>query len=290
LGIEQWIFREKSPYQEVAIARVPEFGRGLFLDGVVQFLELDEFVYHEHLALPPLLFHPHPKRVLIQGGGDGLALREVLRDRRVEEVVLVDIDGVVIDACKTHLADLHRGSFEDPRARVLVSDVVDYLETDPGRFDIVLGDLVDVFDPQVIALYDKVLSLTKNSLAPGAIVCYFGELAHPSYRLTPLYVTLARKFQSVETHRAVIDSFSGEYGFVLASDDVSFRDASTSSLRDRAEQMDGSLRALVPERFPSAFHLPPYLEKHFREALDDPAYRPETAEGAFGWIFPEDIR
>jgi spermidine synthase len=290
LGIEQWIYRETSPYQEVAIARVPEFGRGLFLDGVVQFLELDEYVYHEHLTLPPLLFHPNPKRVLIQGGGDGLALREVLRDPRVEEVVLVEIDEVVVDACKTHLSDLHRGSFDHPKARVIVQDVVDYLNNDPGRFDVVLGDLVDVFDPKVLALYDNVLSLTKQTLAPDAIVCYFGELAHPSYRLTPLYVTLARKFQNVETHRAVIDSFSSEYGFVLASEDVSFRDASTSILRDRAEQLDGSLRALVPERFPSAFHLPPYLEKHFRKALDDPAYRPETAEGAFGWIFPKDIR
>jgi hypothetical protein len=94
----------------------------------------------------------------------------------------------------------------------------------------------------------------------------------------------------VETHRTVIDSFSSEYGFVLASDDVSFREVTTSVLRDRAAQLDGPLRALVAERFPSTFHLPPYLEKHFRKALNDPTYRPETAEGSFGWIFPEDIR
>lgn len=269
---------------------MPEFGRGLFLDGVVQFLELDEYVYHEHLALPPLLCHPKPRRVLIQGGGDGLALREVLREPRVEEVVLVEIDEVVVDACKTHLPDLHRGSFDHPKARVIVQDVVDYLQNDPGRFDVVLGDLVDVFDPKVLALYDNVLSLTKQTLAPGAIVCYFGELAHPSYRLTPLYVSLARKFQNVETHRVVIDSFSSEYGFVLASDDVSFFETRPSVLRNRADNLEGSLRALVPERFPSAFHLPPYLVKHFCEALGDPAYRPETAEGAFGWIFPDNKR
>ena len=121
LGIEQWIFRQRSEFQEVAIAAVPDYGRGLFLDAVVELLELDEFVYHESFALPPLLYHPRPRRVLIQGGGDGCALREVLRDPRVEEVVLVELDGLVIDACREHLKELHRGSFDDPRARKLVT-------------------------------------------------------------------------------------------------------------------------------------------------------------------------
>ena len=166
--------------------------------------------------------------------------------------------------------------------------MVDYLEGDPGHFDVVLGDLVDVFNPQILALYDNVLALTKNVLSPGAVLCYFGELAHPSYRLTPLYVRLAQNFRCVETHRAVIDSFSSEYGFVLASNDVSFRDTPPSILSERAAALKGPLRALIPASFPGAFHLPPYLLEHFREALHNPSYRPEIAKDAFGWIFPEE--
>lgn len=289
LGIEQWIFREHSPYQEVAIARVPEFGRGLFLDGVVQFLELDEFIYHEHLAVPPLLFHPSPRRVLIQGGGDGLALREVLRDPRVEEVVLVDIDAVVVEACRKHLPDLHNGSFDDPRAQIRIEDILSFLSDPPGQFDVVLGDLIDVYDPAALGLYAKVLQLTRGVLAPGAVVCFFGELAHPSYRVTPLYVGLAKSFRHVEMHRATIDSFGGEYGFILASDEVIFREVSPTILRNCADNLRGSLRALVPEGFPGAFYLPPYLLKHLREALQSDAYAPRSPKETPSWIFPDNV-
>jgi len=287
LGIEQWIFRERSAYQEVAIARVPEFGRGLFLDGNVQFLELDEFIYHEHLVIPPLLFHPSPGRVLIQGGGDGLALRELLRDRRLEEAVLVEIDEVVIKACLEHLPDLHRGSFNDTRARVVVGDVVEFLTGEPGSFDIILGDLIDVYDEGALALYDKVLPLTKKALAPGGIVCLFGELAHPTYRVTPLYVGLARNFHHVEMHRVCIDSFSSDYGFILASDEVDFRQVPPTTLTERSESLSGSLRSIVPERFPSDFLLPPYLRKHLGEALQNASYAPQPTNETLSWIFPD---
>jgi spermidine synthase len=289
LGVEQWIFREQSPHQEVAIARVPEFGRGLFLNGVVQFLELDEFIYHEHLAIPPLLFHPSPRRVLIQGGGDGLALREVLRDPRVEEVVLVDIDAVVIEACREHLPDLHKKSFDDPRAQIRVQDIVSFLSDAPGHFDVVLGDLLDVYDPAALSLYTEVLRRTRDVLAAGAIVCMFGELAQPSYRVTPLYVDLAKSFRHVEMHRATIDSFGGDYGFILASDEVSFREVPPAILRDCADNLRGSLQALVPEHFPSAFYLPPYLLKHLREALHSESYTPRSPKQAPTWIFPDNV-
>jgi spermidine synthase len=287
LGIEQWIFRERSPYQEIAIARVPEFGRGLFLDGNVQFLELDEFVYHENLVVPPLLYHPSPKRVLVAGGGDGLALRELLRDTRLEEAVLVELDEVVVKACRENLPDLHRGSFHDSRARIVVGDVVEYLMGEPRKFDIILGDLIDAFDEGALSLYDKFLTLTKKSLSRGGIVCMFGELTHPTYRVTPLYVGLARSYRYVEMHRVSIDSFSSDYGFVLASDQVDFRHVTAPRLTERAESLDGPLRSVVPERFPSDFLLPPYLRKHLEEAVKNPSYAPEPTRGALSWIFPE---
>jgi spermidine synthase len=187
------------------------------------------------------------------------------------------------------LPDLHNGSFDDPRAQIRIEDILTFLSDPPGQFDVVLGDLIDVYDPAALGLYAKALQLTRGVLASGAVVCFFGELAHPSYRVTPLYVGLAKSFRHVEMHRATIDSFGGEYGFILASDEVIFREVPPTILRDCADNLRGSLRALVPERFPGAFYLPPYLLKHLREALQSDAYAPRSPKETPSWIFPDNV-
>jgi spermidine synthase len=76
----------------------------------------------------PLLTHSDPKRVLIVGGGDGAAAREVLKHPNVEKVILVDIDKEVIDACKEHMPSLSNGAFEDSRLELVVGDGMDYVK------------------------------------------------------------------------------------------------------------------------------------------------------------------
>jgi hypothetical protein len=114
-------------------------------------------------------------------------------------------------------------------------------------------------------------------------------LVHPSYRVTPLYVGLAKSFRHVEMHRATIDSFGGEYGFILAADEVNFREVPPTILRNSADNLRGPLRALVPERFPGAFYLPPYLLKHLREALESDAKAPQYPVEMPSWIFPDTV-
>ena len=275
LGIEQWTFRKQSDFQEVAIAEVPAYGRGLFLDSVVEFVAHDEFVYHEALALPPLLFHPSPRRVLIQGGGDGLALREILRDPRVEEVVLVELDPVVVESCKEHLAHLHRDSFDDARATILIQDVLLFLETTSQTFDVVLVDLIDGYDQASVDLYRKVLPLTQRVLARGAVVSAFGDLARSLFSILPVYRALKERFRYLEMHRAAIESFSGAYGFLLASDAVDFRAQPKAVTEERAGRLRGTPRSLVPEHFPSCFALPPYLQDELTREHPPPPSRPD---------------
>ena len=285
LGIENWIFRERSEFQEVAVASVPDFGKGLFLDAVVEFLEIDEFIYHESAALPPLLFHPAPKRVLIEGGGDGLILRELLRDPRVEEIVMVEIDGLVIDACKEHLKELHRGSFHDTRAKILVQDVFPYLEGSPEPFDVIIVDLLDGYDELAVDLYAKVLRLTQKALAPGGIVGAFGDLAIPRMSIAPVYQGLKSHFERVVLHRASVQTFSGGYGFMLASNDVDFEAAPTEQILERADALSGELRALTPAAFPSCFAVPGYIGA----AIERPAPPPSSTLGeTFKWLESKD--
>ncbi|GMR22226.1 MAG: hypothetical protein BMS9Abin37_0560 [Acidobacteriota bacterium] len=282
LGIEQWIYRERSEFQEVAIASVPDSGKGLFLDAVVEFLEIDEFIYHESFALPPLLFHPAPKRVLIEGGGDGLVLREVLRDPRVEEVVMVEIDPLVVDACKEHLKELHRGSFDDPRAQILTQDVFPYLEDSPNPFDVILVDLLDGYDQSAVRLYQNVLGLSRKVMARGGIIAGFGDLAMPRMSIAPVYKGLSRILDHVVLHSAAIQTFGGGYGFMLASHEIDFNAVAAETIVERASALTGELSALIPLAFPGCFAVPPYLA----DALDRPAPPPAAAlADEFNWLY-----
>jgi spermidine synthase len=283
LGVEQWLFRERSEFQEVAIARVPDFGKTLFLDAVHEIVEADEFVYHEAVALPALLHHPAPERVLIAGGGDGLVLREVLRDPRVERVVLVELDALVIEACREHLADIHCGSFDDPRAGVIVGDALAYLETPPELYDVVIMDLLDPYERFAVELFQSALPLAKAALSPGGIVATFGEVAMPHLPVRPLYQALERLFAHVAMHRETIESFAGAYGFLLASNAIDFTAAPEEPFRERAAALTGPLRSLVPEAFPSCFVLPPYISDARRAPAPPP---PEALGEGFSWIEP----
>ena len=264
-GIERWVVRTQSPYQEVVIADLWKGGRALFLDANIQIYEGDEFIYHERLVLPALLAHPSPRRVLILGGGDGLALREVLRDQRVEEVVMVELDQVVLDVCKEHLAHIHQGSFDHPKATIIIGDARNFLRETGQQFDVAIVDLVDPYELEGMALYEEVIGLVKRVLAPGGIVATHGETIHaPNFYALQVRVLLDRHFRHTALHAAHIHSFAGSYGFILASDEVDFAHIPTEVWEARTTFLNGGLRALRPNLFPQELTLPPYLEEAYQ--------------------------
>src|ERR1035437_6432787 len=112
------LVQTKTKFQSVLLADMAAFGRCLIIDGEIQSAEHDEFIYHECLVHPALSVHPRPRHVLILGGGEGATAREVLRHPGVHRVTMVDIDGDVVQFCKTHLAHWHQGAFSDPRTRL----------------------------------------------------------------------------------------------------------------------------------------------------------------------------
>ena len=91
-----------------------QFGRVLVLDGMVQAAEGDEFIYHEMISHVALHTHPAPRTVAVIGGGDGGAVREVLKHSSVEKVVLVEIDAQVIEAARKYLPQISH-ALNDPR-------------------------------------------------------------------------------------------------------------------------------------------------------------------------------
>lgn len=147
-AVTRELFRQRSPHQEVTVVELTGLGRALFLDGVLQLTTADEFIYHEMLAHVPLLCHPAPRDVLVVGGGDGGTVREVLRHPEVRRVDLVELDGVVVQACRRHLPEVGADVWEDPRLRVHLGDGARFIQEAPdGAYDVVLVDCSDPGGP-----------------------------------------------------------------------------------------------------------------------------------------------
>ncbi len=139
------LYHDQSPYQTVDVVETVPYGRMLLLEGAVMTTDKDEFVYHEMISHVPMLAHPNPKRVLVIGGGDGGAVRELLKHPEVESIVLCEIDGMVIDACKQYFPAI-AGQLGHPKVTVNVGDGVAYMET-ARDFDVILIDSTDPIGP-----------------------------------------------------------------------------------------------------------------------------------------------
>src|SRR5512136_2202021 len=159
------LLAEKTPYQNMEIYETDSFGRVLVLDGLVQTTERDEFFYHEMLVHPALTAHQRPEDVLIIGGGDGGALREVLR-YGVKRTLLVEIDGAVIKACRRYFPGL-ASSFDDPRAAVQIADGQDFVRKSTDRFDVILVDSSDPVGPSAVLHQRRFFAGLKARLKPG---------------------------------------------------------------------------------------------------------------------------
>ncbi|MDE2571833.1 MAG: methyltransferase domain-containing protein, partial [bacterium] len=142
-AIDETLAAGRSAFQQYAIVRTPVFGKMLVLDGDTQSSQGDERIYHESLVHPAMAAAGEARRVLILGGGEGATLREVLRSPSVEQCTMVDIDGEVVELCKRHLPEWGAGAWEDPRARVIVGDALDFLRRNDGGYDVVIGDLTE---------------------------------------------------------------------------------------------------------------------------------------------------
>jgi spermidine synthase len=158
LYTDRIVFAEQSPYQRIVVTRNEETGRHrLFLDGHLQFAERDEYRYHEALVIPVMSLPGRRSRVLILGGGDGLAAREVLKYPDVESVRIIDIDPAVTRFCASFppFRTLNGGSLEDRRVTVTNADAFSWLREGTSRFDRILVDLPDPHNEALAKLYSR---------------------------------------------------------------------------------------------------------------------------------------
>src|SRR5262249_545473 len=169
---DEIVYAAQSPYQRIIITK-GRAGFNLYLNGHLQFASADEYRYHEALVHPALGLAGEPRRVLILGGGDGLALREVLRWPTVEHVTLVDLDPAMTGLWEKYppLAELNRRSFAHPPVPLVNQDAFVWVQEPGEPFD---AAIVDFPDPSSFALgklyTTRFYKLLRQRLAPGAAV------------------------------------------------------------------------------------------------------------------------
>lgn len=147
---DEVILSQDSPYQHLTLTRFQGRTR-FFLDASIQFDSQDEYRYHEMLVQPAMALAPRRQKVLILGGGDGLAAREVFRSADVAAVTLVDLDAAVTGLFRSHadLVALNAGSLNDPRMTVVTADAWAFAAQNRDSYDVII---VDLPDPKSIAL------------------------------------------------------------------------------------------------------------------------------------------
>lgn len=213
------VFSTASPYQRLVITKWHNDTR-LFLNGNLQFSSVDEARYHEALVLPVMEQNPQASRILILGGGDGLAAREVLKYPQVSQITLVDLDASMTRVFRTSAAlrELNQNSLNHPKLRIINADAAQWLQHNQEKFDVVIIDFPDPSNFSLGKLYsvpmyrmvarhlnphgNLVVQSTSPYFAPSAFWCIVNTLEAAGLKTLPFHV--------------YVPSF-GEWGYVMAN-------------------------------------------------------------------------
>ena len=144
IRLDRQLFSADSEYQHIDVFQSPAFGRFVALDGDVIFSEADEFIYNEMVTHVPMAVHPHVKKVLIIGGGDGGVAREFTAYPEIEEIDVVEPDEQFVEVCKEYFPEAAKG-FEDSRVQVFYQDGLRFLRGRSDEYDIIINDATDPF-------------------------------------------------------------------------------------------------------------------------------------------------
>jgi spermidine synthase len=211
LKVTQSLYSAKSDFQQIDIVDTEAWGRLLLLDGLVMTTERDEFIYHEMISHIPLLAHPDPKQVLIIGGGDGGTVREVLKHPGVQRVVLCEIDGQVVDACRQYLPSI-AGQLSDARVDIQIGDGVAYIERHTDVFDVILVDSTDPMGPGEGLFTEPFYQNVKRALTAQGVMAAQTESPFVNQTaIRKIYDILNQVFPRVDAYTAPIPTYPGGY-------------------------------------------------------------------------------
>lgn len=226
-GIEQGLYRDKviyseqTPYQKLVLTKHKDDVR-LYINGNIQFSSSDEYRYHEALVHVPMSAANKREKVLILGGGDGLAVREVLKYKEVQQIDLVDLDAGVTELCRSNkdIKKLNEGSLDSSKLKIYNEDAYEFLESNMGKdvYDVILVDMPDPNSETVNKLYtDLFYRLCSRNLSDEGVMAV--QSTSPYYAgdaFWCIHETVKQEMPFVYPYHVQVPSF-GDWGFQLAS-------------------------------------------------------------------------
>lgn len=211
------IYEEQSRYQKIVITKWKN-DYWLYLNARQQLSTVDEEMYHEVLVHPALKLHGKPKNILILGGGDGCAAREILKHTSVKRITLVDLDPAVTDLAKTHpvLLQTNDSSLYHPKVKVYNQDAMTFIQQTKDFYDVVIIDLPDPRTVDLNKLYtSEMYKLCKRQLRPkGILITQAGSPYHSRVSYECIFKTMQHAGFSVAKLHAHILTF-GEWGWIM---------------------------------------------------------------------------
>lgn len=246
---DEIIFARDSRYQHLVLTRFKDDLR-LFLNSHLQFSSRDEYRYHESLVHPGLAAVPAPRHVLVLGGGDGLAVREILKYPQVETITLVDLDPEMTRLFSSNpmLTQLNQKSLLSPKVHVVNADAFPWIDSNTDNFDFIVIDFPDPTNYSLGKLYTTAFyrAVARHLSAQGFIVV---QSTSPMFARDSFWcIAQTLKQSGLETfpYHIYVPSF-GEWGFVLAG--------THDYLPPRS--LPAGLRFLSLDGLPALFQFPP---------------------------------
>lgn len=257
-GVDAELHRGHTGLQEVLIFENRVFGRVLALDGIVQLTDRDNHIYHEMIAHVPLMAHGSAARVLIVGGGDGGALKEVLK-HPVEHVVMVELDRDIIELSKRYFPQVSDGAFDDRRLDLVVGDGIEYVTQTEARFDVVIVDSTDPVGPGeplfTREFYERCQALLGSE---GMIALQSGAAFYNPEQLEGVCGRLRFSFDAVRPFLAPVPTYAGGMlALVAAGQSSEALCPPVETLRERFRRLASPTAYYAPEVHGAAFALAP---------------------------------
>lgn len=265
IRVSRHLYSKKSDYQQIDIFETPEFGRILALDGSVMLTERDEFIYDEMITHVPMAVHPDIKDVLVIGAGDGGVVKELARYKSVRRIDLVEMDSMVIEACRAFLPE-NACRLDDSRVHIYYDNALRFIRRCKEEYDLIIVDSTDPCGPSESYFTREFYGICYNALrSDGIMVNQQGSpfYKHDAEEMQRSHKRIVSTFPISRVYQAHIPTYAAGYWlFGFASKKYHPIDDFDGK---RWKELNMETKYYTTRLHTGAFYLPAFLEKMLME-------------------------